>query len=43
MFRLVIFMGHAGKGFGPVGAALGALTIAAAGFLTGRKTKKKRK
>jgi hypothetical protein len=36
MWRIVIWMGKSGMGFGPLGIAIGVLSILAIGFLAGR-------
>ena len=46
MLRVVIWIGNAGRGFGPVGVIVGTLVVAGAGYLTGAnkdKLKKKKK
>jgi hypothetical protein len=43
MLRIVIWLGNAGKGFGPVGAIIGTVLIAGAGYALGKKTPKKNK
>jgi hypothetical protein len=43
MLRVVIWIGSAGKGFGPVGALVGTVLIAGAGYLAGKTTASKKK
>jgi hypothetical protein len=43
MLRVVIWIGNAGKGFGPVGAIIGTVLMVGAGYALGKKTPKKSK
>lgn len=43
MVRVVIWVGRAGRGFGPVGMLIGTALMVGAGFLTGKATNTKDK